>query len=64
MNKGDVPPPRRNRKQQRWRESANVSVVSSLYGVCIEINKIKNIVKNVYIPTDNTDIGRFTEENL
>ena len=64
MNKGNAPPPRRNRKQQRWRESANVSVVSSLYGVCIEIKKIKNMVKDVYIPTDNTDIGKFIRENL
>jgi len=64
MNKGMFRLQEEIEKQQRWRASANGSVVSSLYGVCIEIKKIKNMVKNVYIPTDNTDIGKFIGENL
>jgi hypothetical protein len=48
-----------NREDKKWGKPGTVSVVSSLYGVCVGINRIKNILKTPYTPTDNTDSTIF-----
>jgi len=33
-------------------------------GYLVKLRRTKNLVKNAYTPTDNTDIGYFTSKNL